>query len=145
MLLTFSTRPPDLKPGETTQNIVEIPTVQELVICFGNFQKSKLWSGSTTNSQVATCGVEFHVHTNASCFSAYFPARCTASVVSCVCQTLVSARLLTYLEDSSTSTFSKLKTFAHHISKQIHKSMNNFTWYWRFTLVGRTGERGCST
>ena len=74
LLLTDSTRLATFEPGETTQNIVEIPTVQELLICFGNFLKSRFWSGSTPNSQVVICGVEFHVNSNSSCVSTYFPA-----------------------------------------------------------------------
>ena len=69
---------PDFEPGETKQNIVEIETVRELVFCFfsfGTVLRFRLWSGSTPNSQVVTCGVEFHVNSNSSCVSAYFPAQ----------------------------------------------------------------------
>ena len=31
------------------------PIVQEVVICFGNFLRSRQWSGSTPNSLVETC------------------------------------------------------------------------------------------
>ena len=104
---------PDFEPGETTQNIVDIPTVQELAICLGNFLKSRLWLGSTPDSQVVTCGAEFHVNSNSSCVSAYFPARCTACPAVSVCHTLVSARLLTHPDDSSTSALSQLKKHLH--------------------------------
>ena len=100
---------PGFELGETTQNIVEIPTVQDLVICFGNFLSSKLWSGSTPISQVVTRGVEFHVNSKSSGVSAYFPARCTACPVVSVCHTLVSAGLLTHPDDSSNSVLSQLK------------------------------------
>ena len=67
--VAFNTSP-DVEPNETTQNIVEIPAVRELVICHGNCLKSSLWSGSTLNSQVVTCRVEFHANSNSSCVSA---------------------------------------------------------------------------
>ena len=38
-----------------------------------------------------------------------------------------SARMLTHLDDSSSSALSRLKTFAHPISQQIQISMKNFT------------------
>ena len=68
----FSTCP-DFEPGETTQNIVEIPTMQELVICF-------FWKLLEVQvvERIHTFGVEFHLSSNSSCVSAYFPARCTA-------------------------------------------------------------------
>ena len=109
--MLLSTRLPML--SQTRQNIVEIPAVQ-------NCLKSSLWSGSTSNSQVVTCGVEFHANSNSSCVSAYFPARCTARPVACVCHTRVSARL-------STAALSQLKTFAHPISHQTHISLKNLT------------------
>ena len=118
LLLTVSTRLPIF---ETTQKIVEIPTVQELVICSGNFLKSRLWSGSTTNSQVMTCGVDgFHVNSNSSCVSGCFPARCTACLVVGVCHTPVSARLLTHPDDSSTSAF-----FATQNIRTSHQSADS--------------------
>ena len=108
-LLTVSTLLPISEPGEATQNIVDMPTVQELAICLGNFLTSRLWPGSTPNSQVLTCGAEFHVNSNSSCVSAYFLARCTACPAVSVCHTLVSARLLTHPDDSSISALSQLK------------------------------------
>ena len=47
------------------------------------------------------------------------------------CQTPVSARLLTYLDDSSTSASSQITTFAHPISQQIHMTMKNLLLEWR--------------
>ena len=100
------------------------------MFCFGNFLKSKLWSESTPYSQVVTCEVEFHVNSNSSCASAYFPARCTTCPVVWVCHTPLSARLLTHPDDSSTSALSQLKTFVHPISQQFRISMKKFT-LWR--------------
>ena len=103
---------------ETTQSIVEIPTVQEEIPeiqVVGRFPRFRWWQGSKPNSQVRACGEEFHVNCNSLCFSALFPARCTDCP-------------LTHLDDSSSSAISRLKTFAHSISQQIHTSVKNFTW-----------------
>ena len=48
LLLTVPTRLLVLSQARRHQNIVEVPTVQELVICFGNFLKFRLWSGIYT-------------------------------------------------------------------------------------------------
>ena len=46
---------PDTEPCETTQNIVDIPTVRDFVICFGNIPRFSQWQESTPNLQVVTC------------------------------------------------------------------------------------------
>ena len=126
LLLTVSTR----LQGETTQNNMEIPTVQERVICFGNIPRFKLWSGSTQfagRDQWSRGSREkqaiHHVFLRTSLHVAQLLPLFS------VCHTLDSARLLTTPDDSSTSPLSQLKTFAHAISQQIHMSVKNFTWY----------------
>ena len=78
------------------QNIVEIPNVQELVICFGNF----LTFGSTPNSQVFLRAAMRLVFLRTSLHVAQL-------VPLSVCVTLDSARLLTRPDDSSTSALSQ--------------------------------------
>ena len=107
-----------------SQKIVEVPTVQELVIGSGNNLKFRLWSGSTPNWQVATVGAEFHVNSHSSCVSAYFHASCTECPFVSVCHTRVSARLLTH----------PLQLFRN--SKHLHiPSVSRFAFQWT-TLHG---------
>ena len=120
LLLTVSTRLQD----ETTQNNMEIPTVQERVICFGNIPRFKLWSGSTQfagRDQWSRGSREKqairHVFL---CTSLHVAQLDPLSVFVTLPD---SARLLTTPDDSSASPLSQLKTFAHSISQQIHMSV----------------------
>ena len=45
---------PKFERSETTQNVVGIATLQELVVCFGNILRFRLWSRSTPISLVVT-------------------------------------------------------------------------------------------
>ena len=128
LLLTVSTRLRIVSQGKTTQNIVEIPTVQERVISFGYIPRLRLWNGST---QFAGRDLWSRVSCEQQIILCFCVLPCTLHSLS-RCQCLShsdSARLLTHPDDSSTSTLSQQKTFAHPISQQIHMSVTNFTWY----------------
>ena len=121
LLLTVSS--PDFDTSETTQNIVEIPGVQELGICFGNFLTSRSWTGSTPSSQSR------ELWSGVSCEHQFILCFC---ILPCTLQGLsrrpclshsshtpVRARLMTHPDKSSASALSQITSFAHPISQRF--------------------------
>ena len=83
------------------------------------------------------------VNSDSFCVSAYLPSRCTACPVVSFCHSGQCIHRLTYLDDSSTSAVSQLKTFAYPFSQPIRIPMKkNFTKRRRrnFSVRSKIGE-----
>ena len=133
LLLTVSTRLPMLSQARRHRTSWKSQLCKSGCSVLETFLKSRLWSGSTQNSQVVTCEVEFHVNSNLSCVSVYFRARYTACPVVGVGHTPVSARLLTHPDVSSTSALSQLQ----HICKSHQSADSHFNGNFTKAVCGR--------
>ena len=96
----------------------------------GNSPSFRLWQCSTPNSQVRTCGEEFHVSSTSSCSSLRISPARWHSLSSCRGYVFFhSARILTHPDDSSASaSFATQNISQNSIGQQIHIAMKHFTW-----------------
>ena len=80
------------------------------------------------------------VNNDSFCVSAYLPSRCTACPVVSFCHSGQCIHRLTYLDDSSTSAVSQLKTFAYPFSQPIRIPMKKKLYKKKKTQFQRTQQ-----